>query len=547
MINISKTLMTSYFKCVPKSLLLIGFIVSSAHATLAASAYKSLGFEALPRMLRVDLIWAPVDGAQSYEVQRSESEEGPFEKLENRLPSLSLYSDYVGDAGKTYYYRVRAASVDGSNRASAWSSVQGATTMPFNREGFLTEVQEASFRYFYYFSHPASNLPREGIKATDSWSLDTISAVSTGMYFFNMAVGIERGFVSREDAARHVAKAVEFLDEEVEKFEGAFPHWMHGSSGRVIPFSPTDNGADLVETAILAKGLLFAREYFDQPNSAEAYIRQTADRMWSDIRWNRFIHEGVMAWHWSPNYGFSDLPIVGFNEGEIAYLLGVGAPKHPIDPKVYWDGWVAKNPNYFHPRLVAGLDGPIELNLGRDYGMPMFLLHYSYMGLDPRRLPMAEGTLFEEFERLTLANHDYCKLFAGRFAGYDRFWGLTASLDPDGYLAHEPMHVDNGTISPTAALASMPYQPGLVTGLMETMYVDYGAMLWGPFGFYDAFNFDRNWVADGYIGIDVGPIAPMIENSRTSKLWDVFMRAPEIQEAIQQVWSHPESPFDLPN
>lgn len=83
----------------------------------------------------------------------------------------------------------------------------------------------------------------------------------------------------------------------------------------------------------------------------------------------------------------------------------------------------------------------------------------------------------------------------------------------------------------------MPYQPELVINMMETMYLQYGEMLWGPFGFYDAFNFSRNWVADGYIGIDIGPIGPMIENHRSGRLWETFMHASEINQAIQQIWN----------
>jgi hypothetical protein len=529
--NLSPLQFLKQLSIIVSSIFSMAFILLS-FIGLSAYAEKSAALEALPRMLRVDLIWEQVDGAHRYEVQRSDSAEGPFETLNNPIPSLFLFADYIGKAGKTYHYRMRADEGE-------WSNIATATTQPYDRDGFLTEVQEAGFRYFYNFAHPTSHLPREGIKAKDSWTMDTISGVSTGMYFFNMAVGIERGFVTRKEAVQHTSIAIKFLAEEADRFQGAFPHWINGQTGKVIPFSNNDNGADMVETAILAKGLIFAREYFNGSNPDEACIRETADSLWKAIQWNKFIHNEVMVWHWSPNYGFSNLPIVGFNEAEIAYILGVGSPTYSISPHVYWNGWVGKNVNYYNPRMVPGVKSTIHLQLGHDYGLPMFLMHYSYMGLDPKQVPMPNTTLFEVFEQLTLANHDYCKLNTGRFAGYDKFWGLTASLDPDGYKAHEPMHVDNGTISPTAALASMPYQPELVIDMMETMYLQYGEMLWGPFGFYDAFNFSRNWVADGYIGIDVGPIGPMIENHRSGRLWKTFMRAPEINQAIQKIWCDP--------
>jgi hypothetical protein len=181
---------------------------------------------------------------------------------------------------------------------------------------------------------------------------------------------------------------------------------------------------------------------------------------------------------------------------------------------------------------VKGVEGNIPLLLTHGYGLPMFVMHYSYLGLDPKSVPLPNGNLFEEFEKQTLANHDYCKLNPRGYKGYGKFWGLTASLNPDGYLAHEPGENDNGTITPTAAISSIAYQPEKVIRLIEELYLAKGETLWGPFGFYDAFNPTRDWVGTGYIGIDVGPIAPMIENHRTGKLWETFMRAPEIRAAL---------------
>ena len=108
-------------------------------------------------------------------------------------------------------------------------------------------------------------------------------------------------------------------------------------------------------------------------------------------------------------------------------------------------------------------------------------------------------------------------------------WGLTASDDPlVGYSAHEAMSNDNGTISPTAALASMPYVPSQALAAAHTFYTTYGATLWGFNGFKDAFHPGLNWTANDYLAIDQGPIVLMIENHRTGLLWDRFMANPEI-------------------
>ncbi len=516
-------------------------------SSAASDELQISGLRALPRMLRVDLIWDWQSDEAVYDVRRADDPDGPFELVENDLPMVHLYSDVLGEPGLTRHYQVRLRSVGGEPVAGEWSDAVSATTTAFETEGFLTEMQEAGFRYFYNFANPVSGLPLEGVKPVDSWGRDMVSAVSTGMSFFNLAVGIERGFISRDQGAERVQKMLRFLKDKVVRFKGAFPHWINGYTGEAIPFSAEDNGADLVETAIIAEGLVFAREYFSGEDPVEKSIRALADGLWRDIQWDEFIKEpgieNVMVWHWSPEHGFSDLPIVGFNESEIAYLLAIGSPTHPIDPVCYWDGWVGGNAQYFNPRVVEGIDGPISLQLASGYGIPMFVMHYSYLGLDPRELPLPEGTLFEEFERATLAQHDYARLNAHRFEGYDRYWGLTASLSPDGYRAHHPVHDDNGTISPTGAISSIAYQPEKVIRMIEEMYLTDGAELWGPFGFYDAFNPTRDWIATGYIGIDVGPIAPMIENYRTGKFWKAFMRAPEIRAAIESYLSDPGNTF----
>jgi hypothetical protein len=78
--------------------------------------------------------------------------------------------------------------------------------------------------------------------------------------------------------------------------------------------------------------------------------------------------------------------------------------------------------------------------------------------------------------------------------------------------------------------------------MIAAMYLNEGEALWGPFGFYDAFNPTKDWVASGYIGIDVGPVGPMIENYRSGVLWETFMKAPEIQPALDAIWNHPKAP-----
>jgi hypothetical protein len=118
-------------------------------------------------------------------------------------------------------------------------------------------------------------------------------------------------------------------------------------------------------------------------------------------------------------------------------------------------------------------------------------------------------------------------------AGYgDACWGLTSSDDVNGYAQHAPDN-DSGTLSPTAALSSMPYAPREALAAIRHFLTVYGAKVWGPYGFVDAFNPGHGWFADTYLAIDQGPIILMIENHRTSLLWKLFMRIPEIRTGLR--------------
>ena len=132
-------------------------------------------------------------------------------------------------------------------------------------------------------------------------------------------------------------------------------------------------------------------------------------------------------------------------------------------------------------------------------------------------------------------NRAHCITNPHKFKGYGpECWGLTAGDNPDGYSAHAPDN-DNGTISPTAALSSLPYAPREVMSTLRHFLSEHGEQLWGRYGFADSFCEQRNWYADTYIAIDQGPIVVMMENHRTGLLWKLFMSIPEVQTGLRRL------------
>jgi hypothetical protein len=81
----------------------------------------------------------------------------------------------------------------------------------------------------------------------------------------------------------------------------------------------------------------------------------------------------------------------------------------------------------------------------------------------------------------------------------------------------------------------MPYTPEESINALKYLYRNLGKKIWGPMGFYDAFNQKRNWYTTSYLAIDQGPIIDMIENYRSQLLWNNFMANPEIQQAQDDI------------
>ena len=395
----------------------------------------------------------------------------------------------------------------------------------------LDVVQRQTFRYFWDFAHPVSGMARERSNTSFSYGDEVVTTGGTGFGVMATIVATERGWIGRDTAAKHLLKMVKFLF-KANSYHGVFPHWMDGATGKTIPFSRKDDGADLVETAYLFQGLLCARQYYNANNQTERDLRNRIGWMWDDIEWNWFTRDGheVLYWHWSPNNGWAmNFPIRGFNECLITYILAASGERFPVTPAVYYRGWTESN---FFKNGKSFYN--IKLPLGFDYGGPLFFSQYSFLGLDPHGLKDPYADYWEQNKNHTLINHAYCVDNPKKFKGYgENCWGLTACDTYNGYNAYSPTN-DEGTIAPTAALSAFPYTPEFSMKALRHFYYDLGDKIWSEYGFVDAFNESRNWYAKSHLAIDQGPIVVMIENYRSGLLWKLFMSCPEIQNGLKK-------------
>jgi hypothetical protein len=217
-------------------------------------------------------------------------------------------------------------------------------------------------------------------------------------------------------------------------------------------------------------------------------------------------------------------------------VLAASSPTYPIERSVY-EKCYTNSSYYLNGKSYYG----IKLDLGMEYGGPLFFTHYSFLGLNPTGLSDKNTNYFERNRSHALIHQAYAIDNPKKQVGYGaNCWGFTSSDDPIvGYTSHQPGTTDeNGTISPTAALSSIVYTPEASMEALHHFYFDKGKQLFGKYGFYDAFNLglvEGQQVVHSYLAIDQGPIAVMIENYRSGLLWKLFMSNPEIHTGLNKL------------
>ncbi len=424
-------------------------------------------------------------------------------------------------------------SAGGGNLQSAFAvnlttAIDSTNKFPVVTDDQLLDiVQKQTLKYFYDFGHPVSGLARER-----NTSGDVVTTGGSGFGIMAIVAGVNRQFITRAQGLARMQLIVGFLKNNAQTFHGAFPHWLNGVTGAVVPFSTQDDGADLVETSYLMQGLLTARQYFNGAGSDETQLRTDINTLWNNVDWNWFTNsQNTLFWHWSPDYGWSgNQQINGWNEALITYVIAASSTTHAITKAVYDNGW-AGNGTMKNGNTYFG----VQLPLGPAEGGPLFFAHYSFLGINPNSLSDTYASYDVQNKAHAMINYNYCVANPASNSGYSAdCWGLTASDIENGYTASSPTN-DVGVIAPTAAIASLPYTPTQSMQALHFFYYKLGDKLWGDYGFYDSFNLNNNWFATSTLAIDEGPIMDMIENYRSGLLWNLFMSCPEVKTGMKNL------------
>lgn len=415
-------------------------------------------------------------------------------------------------------------------------------------------VEKQTFKYFWDFAEPNSGMARERFFPDGKYPENDshiIAVGGSGFGLMSIIAAANQQYITKEQAVERLDKIADFLA-KADRFHGAWPHWLDGNTGKVIPFGKKDNGGDLVETAFLCEGIICVREYFKKGNASEKALAAKYDALWKGVEFNWYTNnEQKLYWHWSPNYGWQmNFPLEGYNETMIAYVLASASPQYPIEPSVYDACW-ARGGTITTRNKKYGLPLILKHNYAEASGGPLFWAHYTYCGLDPNQLSDKYANYWEVNYNQVKIDYLYCVENPKKFKCYGPdYWGLTASYSVNaegtigydskgnvGYNAHMPDN-DKGVISPTAAISSIVYLPKESIAAMRNFYENHNEAAWGEAGFYDAISCEYKTSAKQYLAIDQGPMVVMIENYRSGLLWKLFMNAPEVRQGLTRLGFH---------
>lgn len=412
----------------------------------------------------------------------------------------------------------------------------------------LDSIQHKTFLFFLNEHSPDKGIVKDRAAV---WAPASIAATGFGIPSF--AIGVERNWITRKQAAeitlnmlKFFANSVQSTDTNATGYKGFYYHFLRMNSGT----REWKCELSSIDTGILMMGILFARNYYNTDNADEKQIRELAAMLLGRMDWSFFLmpptgkHANCISMACSPEGGLLNHGWSGYNEGLFLYVLAAGTGMKDVEKS--YDSWLS---TYEWKTPYEGLSHVAFPPL---FGHQFSQAFIDYRGLGDKYMKEKGIDYFENSRRATYVQRAYAQQNPKGWVGYDSLcWGFTASDGPgssynfgdkkfEGYAGRGSSGKDNtiaedGTIAPYGPMSSLPFAPEIVLPTIKSMNAKYGKELWGKYGYYDSFNPTAKWVNNDFIGIDQGPMLIMIENFRTGLVWDYVMKDPIIQKGLTKL------------
>jgi hypothetical protein len=387
-------------------------------------------------------------------------------------------------------------------------------------EKLLDEIQRTSFDFFWFEASPKTGQVKDRALANGNDTRAMSSIAATGFGLTALCIGDRRGFGKSAEILERVRNTLRFLANQLHHEHGFYYHFIHMETG--ARWETTELSS--IDTSLLLCGVLTARQYF-----VDQEIKDLATKIYERVDWPWMLNGGTtlsMGWH--PESGFLDARWEHYCELMMIYLLGIGSLTHPLSPET-WKAWTRPVIKYQGLEYISGND-------------PIFTHQYSQAWFDFRKKRDAYTNYYENSIKATKAHKLFCLSLHDRFPDYsENLWGISASDYAQGYTAWggpPPQGPIDGSIVPCATGGSLPFLYEDCIRVLRNIRGRYREKAWARYGFLDAFNPLTGWYDQDVLGIDLGVTMVMAENHRTGMVWDVFMKNPETQTAMQKVGFH---------
>jgi hypothetical protein len=442
-------------------------------------------------------------------------------------------------------------SPDKTNRAAA--SVKDVPKRGVDDR--LEDIQKKAFHYFECEANTVNGLIRDKTAPDDKWSPDWPSSIAAvGFALACYPVAVSRGFLSREAAVERTLATLRFFarseqgpQADATGYRGFYYHFLDMHTGRRAWQCELSS----IDTALLLAGMLTCARFFTGEAADEAEIRSLTDMLYRRVEWDWALDGGAsISMGWRPESGFLEARWTGYNEALLLYILALGSPTHPVAEASYL-AW------------TAGYEWKRTYNYDYLYAGSLFTYQFPHIWIDFRGIQddfMRDKGIdyFENSRRATYVQREYAIANPQGFTGYAaNCWGLTASEGPGpatvlidgverrflGYVARAvPYGPDDGTISPWAVVASLPFAPDIVLPALDYFIDELGLHDVNPYGFRATINQTYaaeaghaiGWISPWHFGINQGPVVLMIENHRTGMLWELMRKCPYVLDGLQR-------------
>jgi hypothetical protein len=415
-------------------------------------------------------------------------------------------------------------------------------------EAMLDSIQHKTFLYFLNEHHP-----EKGIVKDRTLSKAPCSIAATGFGLPAFAIGAERKWISREQAASITLEILKFFynsaqskDANVTGYKGFYYHFLKMNTGT----REWDCELSSVDTGILLMGVIFSRNYYKLDNDTEKQIRLLSTKLLERTDWNFMLMPGkgkfayTLSMGWTPEKGLHDFGWAGYNEALFLYVLAAGSGMENAERS--YKAWLQSY------QWLTPYQGLSHVAFPPLFGHQFSQAFIDFRGLADEYMIGKGIDYFENSRRATYVQRQYAISNTRGWKGYDSLcWGITASDGPEekynfdnkkflGYAGRgtsgpDYNYFDDGTIAPYASLSSLPFAPEIILPTVKSLVAKYGKDLWGRYGFYDAFNPTAKWFDNDFLGIDEGPMLIMIENFRTGLVWNYVMKDPVVQKGLNKL------------